>query len=574
MLSNLVSTTYFCQLIETILTCFIFLLAFTAPNLGARYFEQLEIAVARLSRRPWLAVIVIVFGVAVTRLLLLALMPVPAPSVHDEFSYRLASETFAAGRLANPTHAFWQHFESVHILQRPAYMSMYPPGQGLMLAAGRLATGCDWAGVLASAALLCGALIWALRGWFPNSWALAITAIAAVRWLLASYWMNSYWGGALPALGGALIFGSIPRLAKAARVRDAVALGMGVALLANTRPYEGLIVSLTAIVIITFWARRIRGVKFWRSVAILWVLAAILASTAGGMLYYNSRLTKNPLMLPYLADRKQYAIAPLFVWASLRPEPKYASDSLRNVYLAEVDLYRQARSNFGLPEMLRKLKNIWIFYLGPLFSVPLLFFIFGRDTKSDPELHAKKNYIGVLLLTMLAALLQVVWFYPHYAAPAFPAFVAMLLCGLRALRGFTWKQRPVGLFLSRALPAGCLMMAIIPISAHRLGLRLSFWPLSWAFGAAPRVQTPDIQTSVLAEGKKALIFVEYSRNHDPGYEWVYNAADIDRAAVVWARPISPEQDAALVRYFHDRSVWVLNPDAHPLKLEQVNPRVP
>ena len=37
------------------------------------------------------------------------------------------------GRLANPTHPFWEHFETFYVNQVPAYASMYFPGRGAPL---------------------------------------------------------------------------------------------------------------------------------------------------------------------------------------------------------------------------------------------------------------------------------------------------------------------------------------------------------------------------------------------------------------------------------------------------------
>jgi hypothetical protein len=48
----------------------------------------------------------------------------------DDFSFLLAGDTFAHGRLTNPTPAMWTHFETIHITMQPTYQSMYFPGRG------------------------------------------------------------------------------------------------------------------------------------------------------------------------------------------------------------------------------------------------------------------------------------------------------------------------------------------------------------------------------------------------------------------------------------------------------------
>jgi hypothetical protein len=565
--------------IECGLTMVAIAVAFCWPRLGSSYFSRVERTFGKFARKKVLAVVAVGATALLLRLAILPLCPIPLPFIPDDFSFLLAADTFASGRLTNPTPAMWAHFESIHVSMKPTYMSMYFPAQGLVLAASKVLFGHPWYGILCTSALMCAAICWMLQAWLPPRWALMGGMFAILHLGLFSYWINTYTGGGfIAALGGALVLGALPRFMKAAQLRDSLLLAVGVILLATTRPYEGILLCLPVAAVLVRWIlfgknRPTASVLLRRTAVPL----ALVIIAGAWMAYYDYRAFGSPLTLPYTINRNTYAMAPYFVWQSQRPEPAYRHEAMRRFYydgeLRGVEKYHSL-SGFVSETLLKGVRGI-LFFSGITMLLPL---IMMRRVLLDCRIR----FLVLCVFVLMAGMGIEIFLLPHYLAPFTAAFYAIGLQAMRHLRRWAPEGQPVGMTLVRLAVTVCFVMAGLRLCAGPLHFKLPEWPASeWNFtwygpghfGAA----RAHIEDGLERLPGKQLVIVRYSPGHNVLDEWVYNAADIESSHVIWARGMDVANDLELIHYYEDRSVWLMQPDKQPAEIspytEPVPPRV-
>ncbi len=507
---------------------------------------RIETAFTNLSRRRGWAITLVFFTAIAVRLALLPVLPVPDAGSVDDYSYLLGAQTYASGRLTNPPHPLWMHFENHHIIVRPTYQTMYMPAQSLVLAAGEL-LGNPWYGVLLSVAAMCAVICWCLQAWLSEAWALFAGLLAVSRFCTGHRWMESFWGGAVAGIGGALVLGAVPRLVRFRRVRDSLLLGAGIALLANTRAYEGAVFSFLCCLLLAGWLIRERAQ--WKSVSRAVVLpgALVVAVTAAGMMYYCWRVTGNALTMPYSINLREYHITRPFLWQAMQPVPAYRHEILRRAYVDwEQKWWPETRTTAGL--LFFTVRKLEIYYVFLVFgwAIPFLMGVMYllRTRKWQP--------LALIGVVFTLALLVETWIaFPHYAAPAIGLLMLATVLGLQRLR--SWKRNGFPVRFSRALVITAALLLAVAQVTSTVAYDDSF-PEHWY------IARDRIAAQLLRTPGKHLVIVRYSERHPDLDDWVYNAPDIDGSRIVWAREMDPAENDRLLAYFRDRKMWLVDTD--------------
>ena len=513
--------------------------AFLVPSLGESIFRKIERHAGMIARHRLASCLAIGILVLFIRGLLLPWWLVPKPAIYDEFSYLLQADTFAHGRVTNPTHPLWKFFESPYVLQHPTYASKYPPGQSLFLAFGQTLFGDPWVGVWLSCGLLAAALVWTLQGWLPPGWAL-LGGLFALPLSINSYWMNSYWGGSVAAIGGALLLGGYARVVRHKQTWYAPVMGISIFLLANTRPYEGLVFTIPVAIAFLFSRPR------WPSLASITAIVAVGFAATG---YYNRALTGSALQLPFTEYARQYARIPLFNFQPLKASNADVTPAMYDLHQNwEVSEWNKARTLGLLPMRVQDWRTTASTIFGSA-MVAVLIVVFFPDLWRDRRIRLP----FLCVLAALAGSLIEVRFYEHYAAPVTAALFIVAVQALRHLR----QWRPSGRFLSRAIPilalgfaAATQIVVLVRPARH------------------PAIATRDTMAAALRDvGRKHVILVRYTGHQSPHEEWVYNGADIDSQDVIWAHDLGAASNAPLLEYYKDRKIWLFQPDINFTKVD-------
>ncbi|MEI9973655.1 MAG: hypothetical protein WDO73_17370 [Ignavibacteriota bacterium] len=150
-------------------------------------------------------------------------------------------------------------------------------------------------------------------------------------------------------------------------------------------------------------------------------------------------------------------------------------------------------------------------------------------------------------------------------------FVLACVTGLEWLGRLTFGSRPAGAEAARLIFFFCAAHFLFWYGLHVFDTgEISLAVRPYETWDNINHGNPERRLAIAEELNRApgdlLVFVRYAPQHIFQEEWVWNAADIDGAHVVWARDLGPAENAKLVAYYPTRTALLFEPDARPMRL--------
>jgi hypothetical protein len=395
-------------------------------------------------------------------------------------------------------------------------------------------------------------MYWMLRAWVPPVWALAGGLLAVAQFGPLSYWMNCYWGGAVSACAGCLVCGALPR-------RNLLLLSVGLALQLLTRPYEFFLLLAAVVFFPGLVGRELLLTSRRHAVAAILVLASAVAF----MLLQNKQVTGHWKTIPYQLYQYRYGVPPTFTW-----QPNAVPHGPLN---SEQELDYQTETAVHGPgldtpqaywdRLVFRARFYRFFLLAPMYPA-----LFGFVLLFRKRLRLVWALAAIVLFALGTNFFP--YFFPHYVAAAGCLFILIAVAGFQRLNQFTiGGARPA---IGTLLLFFCVAHFVFWYGVHAVGSKQVQFALTpyetWDYINQGDAQGRIAVSHQLAQQPgKQLVFVRYAPQHR-FEEWINNGADIDGSAVVWAHDLGPTENVKLRRYYSDRKVWLLEPDAQPPKL--------
>jgi hypothetical protein len=298
------------------------------------------------------------------------------------------------------------------------------------------------------------------------------------------------------------------------------------------------------------------------------VVAALVVLPAIGLtLLQNREVTGNWTTIPYALSRYQYGVPTTFTFQAnpiphreLTAQQRLTYEGQAEVHGEEADTVARYFERLGSRALfLRFFLPAPLYLVLPAFLVSLREFRFG--------------WVAITLLIFGLGTSFYPYFFPQYIAGTTCLLVLMGVTGLERLSRLKLGGFPVGRFPARLLVFLCAAHFFFWYGIHLLASdnvllamgRNETWDFINYGDSEGRIAID--QRLAQAPGKQ-LVFVRYGPQR-LFREWVHNAADIDSAPVVWALDLGADEDQKLERYYPDRTVWLVEPDARPPRLTRI-----